>query len=111
MRGHGIASARLPVRLTLLDMEFRKNPEPLKRTDIPPAAGAGRRGGIYPAKHTDNVVLEVRRLREQVKLSYSKVVSELVAKGIDINNKDVVRYASYATRGALVPDENAAPYV
>jgi len=107
----GTVSGRIPLRLGLVDLQFRKNPEPLRRTDIPPAAGAGRVRRVQHVKHPDGVVLEVRRLSEQAKLSRSKIVAELKTKGIEIDEKDVTRYATYATRGALVPDENAAPYI
>lgn len=107
----GTVSARLPLRPGLLQVEYRRTPVPLKRTDIPPQAGAKLYRGKPKVKHEDRVVLEVRRLTEQQGVARSSVVALMQEKGIDINKDDVDRYCQYMTRGALVPDPDAKPYL
>lgn len=63
------------------------------------------------AKHTDAVMLEVRRLKEQAQMMPRDIVTHLAALDITATREDVIRICSYATRGHLVPDEGAAPYL
>jgi len=70
-----------------------------------------RNKGAPPAKHPDEVVLEVRRLKEQCRMSRVDIVKALAALGIQASKDDVDRYVNYATRAHLVPAEGAEPYV
>ena len=62
-------------------------------------------------KHTDAVMLEVRRLKEQQHMMPRAIVSHLLDMDVHVTREDVIRICSYATRGHLVPDEGAAPYL
>ena len=106
------ASARLPIRRGLVECINRTNPVPLTRTDLQPTAGAARsRRGGYAKKHSDEVVLEVRRLYEQERIKTGGIVAILTSKGVSITAGDVGRYIDYQSRGALVPEPNASPYL
>lgn len=63
------------------------------------------------AKHSDDVILEVRRLKEQCGMMPLAIAEHLLAMGHDVPHKDVVRICSYFVRGHLVPAEGAAPYL
>jgi hypothetical protein len=73
--------------------------------------------GLHPvrdytkAKHPDNVILEIRRLKEQCQMMPSAIVIHMHQHGHPVTREDVVRILSYATRGYLVPDEGAASYL
>lgn len=106
---HSVKSV-LPIRRSLIDAVIGA-PAPHKRIDIPPAAGASTKSSPKPVKHSDLVVLEVRRLHEQAGLSKRAVRELLEGKGIAITADDIHRYTQYQTRGALVPAAEAPPYI
>lgn len=106
------ASARLPIRRGLVECINRTNPTPLTRTDLKPTAGASRSRKVgCGAKHSDEVVLEVRRLYEQECIKTGGIIAILSSKGVSITTGDVGRYIDYKSRGALVPEPGAAPYL
>jgi hypothetical protein len=67
--------------------------------------------GTARVKYHDTVILEIRRLKEQTGMM-PKAISEHLAKlGIEITREEIIRILSYQTRGHLVPDEGADPYL
>lgn len=108
---HSVKSV-LPIRKGLIEAVLGV-PQPRQRrdVDVAPTAGASRARGRRERKHSDAVVLEVRRLREQEGAPTRAIVDILSAKGHAISWTDVHRYVEYQTAGALVPSPRAAPYV
>lgn len=80
--------------------------DPYAQKKEPPKADSRRRG-----KHPDNVVLEIRRLREQQAMMPMDIVNHLAGLGYQVPRVEVIRLLTYATRSHLVPEEGAAPYI
>ncbi len=107
---HSVRSV-LPVKRSLVDAVLGP-PQPLRRKGaVPPQAGAaaGKKG--QKRKYPDEVILEIRRLREVEKLYVKDIVKSLAAKGIDVSVDYAGRCIEYATGGGLVPDPNHGPYI
>lgn len=64
-----------------------------------------------PAKHTDVVVLEARRLYEQCGMGAAAVARHIASFGVDITEADARRYINYQSRALLVPAPDASPYI
>ena len=64
-----------------------------------------------PSKGPDELVLEVRRLREQVGFSISQIREHARHLGFELTAERVHQLCEYTTRSHLVPAANAAPYL
>lgn len=71
-----------------------------------------RRGSPAP-KYPDNVVLEIRRLREEFGMTFRAISQRLsVDFNIDINSQAIDRFCQYTTRAHLVPEPGrTTPYI
>lgn len=59
----------------------------------------------------DNVVLEVRRLREQADVKPKQIIETLRAAGHVVTRAQVYAWLQYHTRAHLVPKPGAEPYI
>jgi len=108
-RGSSRIDSGLAVRRSLL--HALGAPEPMRRLATRVFSGPNEARKTGKVKHEASVVLEARRLAEQVHLPCPKIVEHLVGLGIEIDLADVRRYVEYQSRALLVPDENAEPYI
>lgn len=59
----------------------------------------------------DALILEVRRLREQLGMTGKAIRTHLLGLGISMTNDRVCSICEYQTRSSLVPAPGAAPYI
>ena len=101
----------LPVRRSLIDAVLGP-PQPLKRKPPrPPSSGAGVTRGAPNRKHPDEVILEIRRMREFEGAKVATIVDALEAKGHIVTGSYVESCIRYANAGSLVPNEKHGPYI
>jgi hypothetical protein len=79
--------------------------QPRQFNGMTPVEGPSR------AKTQDSVILEIRRLKEQCQMMPAAIVEHLAGLDIAVDRVSVIRVLSYATRGHLVPDDGAPPYI
>lgn len=77
----------------------------------PKAKAPERKRGSPATKDDDNVLLEVRRLREQQGMSPGRIAAHLTSIGYPMNEPRARQIAEYYTRGHLVPTPGAEPYL
>lgn len=69
----------------------------------------GRKG---PAgKGSDEMILEVRRLREQRGMTCGQIRVHMADLGFKLTAERILQIVEYSTRSHLVPAANAAPYL
>jgi hypothetical protein len=109
--GHGMQTGTLlPLRSSLIASVLgAAQATPRKRQAIEWNGKNPVRPG--QAKHSDEVILEVRRLKEQKGVMPKAIAAQLTAAGHEISHEDVKRILCYAVRAHLVPAEGAAPYI
>ncbi len=107
---HSVRSV-LPVKRSLIDAVLGP-PQPLKRqADKPPKAGAGKSRGSSPRRYPDEVILEIRRLREVEGAKTKAIIAALAAKGFEVTADYIQNCTLYRNAGALVPDPDHGPYI
>lgn len=84
-----------------------------RREPAPPEAyhGPTRSRGAPPVREPDEVILEVRRLAEQIGLPPSQIRARLLAIGISIGINRISQIRDYCTRAHLVPAPGASTYL
>lgn len=110
-RGTHSIQQLMPIRRSLvaavLGDDLGKPPERRPARDF-----SGPKPRVYRAgKHPDAVVLEMRRLKEQCQMMPTPIVAHMAALGVTCTREEVMKILSYQTRGHLVPDEGAKPYI
>lgn len=91
------------MRKSLADALFqpneRREPKPQPKSRAP----------VTSIRHPDAVVLEVRRLRENLGLTTSQIVQQMAKHNVSCSNVDA--WVRYANRAHLVPDpKRTKPY-
>jgi hypothetical protein len=76
----------------------------------PAPANAPRRSSA-PVKGSDEVILEVRRLREQEGLNPSAIAKRMTELGHPMDLHRARGICEYTTRAHLIPADNASPYI
>ncbi|MEY8688394.1 MAG: hypothetical protein AB9M53_00760 [Leptothrix sp. (in: b-proteobacteria)] len=65
-----------------------------------------------PSPYPDAVVLEVRRLSEQCRMTYDQITVHMAFLGIAVDKSSLRRWCEYTTRDHLVPDPcRTEPYL
>jgi hypothetical protein len=70
-----------------------------------------RKSTAPPTKGPDSLVLEARRLSEQVGLSPPEIRAHLSGLGHDLNLARIFNLINYTTRSSLIPARGAEPYI
>jgi hypothetical protein len=96
-------STVLPVRPSLLAA--------ISATEPPTVRAPIKLGIKHNSRHSDNLVLEIRRLREQCRLPIKQITETVTQLGYSISENQIRNYLNYTTRGYLVPAEGAKSYL
>jgi hypothetical protein len=105
-------SSLLPIRRGLVDHLLAQEVKLSKRADRPPTMYAGPKAyRPRPSPYSDELILEVRRLREQRGMSAAAIAARMTARGYPLKPGTVTSMISYATRGHLIPAANADSYL
>lgn len=84
-----------------------------RRKPAPPQAyhGPTRSRGAPPVREPDAVILEVRRLAEQLGMPPGQIRTHLLAHGVSITINRISQIRNYSTRAHLVPAPGATTYL
>lgn len=85
----------------------RKRPRPAESFSGPKP----RPAGSPAAKEPDAVVLEIRRLREDLGMTASQIQASLLGHGYDVPRDRIENIFRYATRAHLVPQSGRSSYL
>lgn len=87
-------------------------PEPRPRLDVVVHGPKVRKAACHPAtRGSDDLILEVRRLREVEKMFPAQIRDHLRSLGVSLTKDRITQIYLYTTRAHLVPDPKHGPYL
>jgi hypothetical protein len=88
-----------------IEPNVRKPSKPLQIYSGPKPHKGGNK-----TKHSDNIVLEIRRLHETCKMTRLEIIDHFADLGITLKYAEINGLLQYHTRALLVPKDTNVPY-